>query len=255
MTTTPEIHDLTGAFVLDALDPQERSAFERHLPGCPHCRTEVAELSAVAAELGAAMYVTPTPAMKYRVLDSISMHRQPPPPTERIAPVTDTAILDPITYHTAHDGRWWRTRGAVGLAASLVAAIVLVGGLALAAREPDPSAAVAVDQVRRARDAVTRDGEVLARGGWATAVLSHNVGKIVVSASGLPALDDEHGYQLWLIPADGTPQSAGLMHTAGTRTELAADLPDDSTLAAITVEPSDGSPQPTTPIVVRIDLR
>jgi hypothetical protein len=42
--------DLAG-YVLDALDPAERTAFEVHLEGCQACRTEVAELRGLPALL------------------------------------------------------------------------------------------------------------------------------------------------------------------------------------------------------------
>ena len=37
--THPDLHTLTGAYALDALDPDERDAFEAHLPDCDPCRT------------------------------------------------------------------------------------------------------------------------------------------------------------------------------------------------------------------------
>ena len=44
-------HDLTAAYALDALDPEEREGFEAHLAQCERCRDEVAELSAAASAL------------------------------------------------------------------------------------------------------------------------------------------------------------------------------------------------------------
>jgi Putative zinc-finger len=41
-----------GAYVLGALPPAERAAYERHLPGCPTCRDEVAELAGLPGLLG-----------------------------------------------------------------------------------------------------------------------------------------------------------------------------------------------------------
>jgi anti-sigma factor RsiW len=42
------LHGLTAAYALDALDPEERDAFEEHLAGCERCRVEVAELAGAA---------------------------------------------------------------------------------------------------------------------------------------------------------------------------------------------------------------
>lgn len=52
--TTPDIHTLVGAYVLDAVDDTERTAFEAHLPACPACRAAVREFRATAALLGTA---------------------------------------------------------------------------------------------------------------------------------------------------------------------------------------------------------
>ena len=49
-----ELHTLTGAYATDALDADERGAFEQHLESCGSCRLEVAELRATAARLAVA---------------------------------------------------------------------------------------------------------------------------------------------------------------------------------------------------------
>lgn len=40
-----EVHLLLGAYVLGGLSSEDRRAFERHLPGCERCRTELAEVA------------------------------------------------------------------------------------------------------------------------------------------------------------------------------------------------------------------
>src|SRR5262249_48820234 len=78
-TMQPEVHALTGAYVCDALDPQERAAFEEHLTECATCRQEVAELREVAAALGAAAVAKPPDTLKLIVDASITVTRQLPP--------------------------------------------------------------------------------------------------------------------------------------------------------------------------------
>ena len=41
-----------GAYVLGALSPAERSAYERHIAACVTCRNEVAELAGLPGLLG-----------------------------------------------------------------------------------------------------------------------------------------------------------------------------------------------------------
>lgn len=47
-----DAHLELGAYVLDALEPAERVAFERHLAGCPQCRAELADWSVLPPLLG-----------------------------------------------------------------------------------------------------------------------------------------------------------------------------------------------------------
>jgi anti-sigma factor RsiW len=49
--THEQIEELLGAYCLDAVDADERDAIEAHLPECPRCRAEVAELREVAGLL------------------------------------------------------------------------------------------------------------------------------------------------------------------------------------------------------------
>jgi anti-sigma factor RsiW len=49
--TNDELHDLTAAYALDALDADDRSAFESHLSGCDQCRADLAELSETVSAL------------------------------------------------------------------------------------------------------------------------------------------------------------------------------------------------------------
>ena len=53
LTSRSDIHALSGAYAVDALDPAERTEFELHLADCAACQAEVAsfrETSALIAE-------------------------------------------------------------------------------------------------------------------------------------------------------------------------------------------------------------
>ena len=47
-----DIHALSGAYAVDAVDEFERAQFERHLAGCADCRAEVDSLREAASLLG-----------------------------------------------------------------------------------------------------------------------------------------------------------------------------------------------------------
>jgi anti-sigma-K factor RskA len=73
----PDLHDFTGAYALNALSPDEEVAFEAHLATCADCRTEVAELEAVAALLADGA-VTPPPELRSELLTRIATTPQEP---------------------------------------------------------------------------------------------------------------------------------------------------------------------------------
>jgi anti-sigma-K factor RskA len=64
-----DIHDLAAAYALDALDPEDRWTYERHLDGCERCREEVVALRESAAEMAyAAEGPEPSPELRERIL-------------------------------------------------------------------------------------------------------------------------------------------------------------------------------------------
>jgi anti-sigma-K factor RskA len=58
-------HDLTAAYALDALDPDEAEVYERHLGQCEECREQLAELNETATALAFAT-VAPAPPARLR---------------------------------------------------------------------------------------------------------------------------------------------------------------------------------------------
>jgi anti-sigma-K factor RskA len=64
-----ELHDLAAAYALDAVDPEDRWTYERHLDTCEPCREEVARLREGAADLA---YIAegpePRPELRDRIL-------------------------------------------------------------------------------------------------------------------------------------------------------------------------------------------
>jgi anti-sigma-K factor RskA len=69
-------HDLTAAYALDALDPDEAEAYERHLSQCEECREQLAELNETATALAFAT-VAPAPPARLRasILDVAAAER------------------------------------------------------------------------------------------------------------------------------------------------------------------------------------
>lgn len=72
MTAREDLHLLTGAYALGALDPHETAEFEAYLTQSEEARTEVAELTDTAVVLGLATRpIEPPAALKSRIMAQI----------------------------------------------------------------------------------------------------------------------------------------------------------------------------------------
>ena len=70
------LHDLTAAYALDALDPEEARRYEAHLARCERCQGELAELSESALALAYATDAPQPPAgLRSRILDQARAER------------------------------------------------------------------------------------------------------------------------------------------------------------------------------------
>ena len=74
-----DMHPLSGAYAVDALDDIERARFERHLAECPDCTAEVASLREAAAMLSHSAETGPSADLRAKVLAEISTVRPLPP--------------------------------------------------------------------------------------------------------------------------------------------------------------------------------
>ena len=147
-----------------------------------------------------------------------------------------------------NQSRWRRTM--LAAAAAIVVALAAFGaGLALRpAHEPTMA-----EQIMSAPDVRTVSGDLA--GGTATVVFSRDRNAAVLLMNNVPPPTQGTVYQMWLV-GDKGPLSAGTMNTAVVKpstTHLLSDLKDASVLA-FTVEPGDGSPQPTGKIFAKLSL-
>ncbi|MER5640179.1 anti-sigma factor [Kitasatospora sp. NPDC002227] len=244
MSTTPDLHTLSGAYAAHALDAAEREGFERHLARCSACAGEVAEFAETLARLGAAEAAAPPAGLKEQVLAAL-------PEVRQLAPV---AAVSPAGARRRWPARRW---GRFALAASVAGAVGL-GGLAVQQhREADQArdraaaaqAAASASAASAARfaallaapDARTvsaRDGA-----GSGTVVWSPARGQAAFLAAGLPQPKAGTTYQLWYDDA-GTMRPAGLLPGAGGSVLLTGAI-DGASGVGVTLEPAGGSLHPT----------
>jgi anti-sigma-K factor RskA len=238
-----DLHTLTGAYALDAIDGPERGRFEHHLARCQSCDKEVRSLQETATRLGLAAAAVPPEELRTRVLTAV-------PRTRQVAPPADSH-LRPLP---SAPGRRTR-RVAVPVAVVALVAVVVLGVLLGISRHQVSTTTAqqrAIAAVLSAPDAKLIK-EPTAVGGAATVVFAANLHKFVFTSSGLPALASTQVYELWVIGPAGTAASAGLLAAAvdgRTAPVLSGGLaPGDR--VGVTVEPAGGTSKPTTnPIVL-----
>ena len=63
------IHELTAGYALDALEPDERQAYEEHLPDCAQCQEDLVSFWEVTGALAlAATGPEPPPELRERII-------------------------------------------------------------------------------------------------------------------------------------------------------------------------------------------
>ena len=225
---TDQLHHLAAAYALDALDGDERRAFEAHYPNCDICSREVVEFRETAAVLAEQAAALPTPELKDRVRDEIARTRQLSP-------------LLPESVARLSARRRWRPIVLAGAAA----AILVVGGVLAAVLSASRSDDL--QEVLAAPDAVVSSLEGVE--GSLQVVWSRDRDQVAVFGNDLPAPGPDLIYELWFILEDGVAP-AGLFGPDGGTVRVVLDVDEvDGRGWGVTIEPAGGSESPTSDIV------
>lgn len=230
-----DIHKLSGAYSVDALDDLERARFEQHLADCEDCRAEVHELREAASRLADTTATTPPAGLRDSVLTGISQVRPLPP----ITPAS---------------GRGRRRPGWLPLL--MVAALVLVAGVGVAAwqpwgsPEPPPTAA---ERVLQAPDAQTVSVD-LGEAGRARVVRSATENRAVIITEDMVSAPEGKVYELWFQTPEDDMVPAGLMPPRPDQTVVLDGPAAEATAVGITIEPAGGSPAPTSEPIALFDF-
>jgi hypothetical protein len=243
-----DLHLLTGAYALDAIDGTELARFERHMDRCAACREEVRGLRETAGRLAMATAITPPAAMRQQVLDAAARTRQ----------------LAPAGRKPRLAGRWRTSRRprvtlrspvvliAVPAMAAAIVVLIVLQVMTLNRLQVSQASNRSIAAVLSAPDARIKTSTTSV-GGTVTAVVSASDHEAVITTTGMPAPSDTKVYQLWVISSSGA-RSAGLLpagHT-GTSTPVLADGINPGDHLGITIEPAGGTTKPTTSPIVLI---
>jgi anti-sigma-K factor RskA len=212
-----ELHDLTAAYALDALDPSEEREYESHLATCERCRDELASLREATASLA---YAVPAPAPPRALRERILAQAR----SER----ANVIQLRP------------RRRLAYALGAVAAAAACLAIGLGVWAASLN-------DRLNRQQSVVAimaAGSRVPLQGTDGRLFVTHD-GDAVVVVSRLDRAPKGKTYELWVIQG-GDAKPAGLFEGGGREVvRLTRPVPKGATVAG-TVEDDGGVDAPTT---------
>jgi anti-sigma-K factor RskA len=229
------IHELTAGYALDALDADERRAYEAHLEGCEHCQQELESFWETTSALAvAASGAEPSAALRERILADV-----------RAEPPQNVVPFEP---------RRRRLAPALGAVAAVAAVVALGIGLWAASLSSD------LDETRAALERAQANAAVLADPGARTVSLQAGEGRLVVGPDGravvvlegLDPVSSDQTYELWIVPGGDLEQAnpAGLfpgdegLEVVGVEgTVRAGDL------VAVTIEKAGGAETPTLPPV------
>jgi len=245
----PEDLDL---YALGALDGEEKQTLEAHLRDCAPCQRDLAAARQRTSLLGlAAPPDSPRPQVKSALMDKVRAEKRPP--------------VAQSTQSQTGKIRWGlRFSFGFGLAAAILAfatfeltKLDLERGKEIkqlqAELTQDSATMQAMGEVTGAPDSasVTLLQQPGGPPGQAHVMYNARMGMGVYSGQIAPAPAGK-SYQLWLVPASGSPVSAGLVSANQQSGAVVMHLPAGlvAKAFAVTLEPQGGMPQPTGPKVL-----
>ncbi|WP_239377620.1 anti-sigma factor [Frankia sp. Cj5] len=251
---SPDVHALTGAYVLDAVDGDERAMVDEHLASCDVCAREVTELRLTATALTRADEVEPPASLRAAVLARIATAPQLPAPQ---LPAPDDRPRDGQRRGQPRHPRLSRR-----VTAAAAAALVTVTGLGLTVagqqRRLDSERQRADRLSALAAAALSRSAAMPLAGGGSLAVVAV-AGNALVSARDLPVLTGGRVYQFWLAgPSPAGPdgvRSAGIADGRAVAVDRLLTGVGDARSIVVTAEPAGGSARPTTPMLIDAPIR
>jgi anti-sigma factor RsiW len=236
MSDHEELEGSVAAWVLGALDPEEAATVRAHAEACPICREVAVRLRRVVGALPLVVdELAPPPRLRDRVLAAAATRRSPESPVAgRVARPSLKA---------APQGRMSGIRRMPAYAIAAVAVLALLTGVVIGqiAHTPPPST---TSQVGR----FTLAGHLDMSSAQASVINLKSDGLALIDFRGLPQPGTGRVYEVWLIPAGGSPVPAAVFvpDVNGAKVVLVETSLAGYGVMAVTNEPGpEGSQAPT----------
>ncbi len=220
------IHELTAGYALDALEADERQAYEDHLPDCSQCQEDLVSFWEVTGALAlAATGPEPPPELRERIIAAARAE------TQTIVPFRP---------------RRFRPGQAFGAVAAIAAvALVALGWWAVSLHSSltDTRSALAEQRAVAGVLADTHAQRVALAAGKG-ALVNGSRGAVLV-VDGLASAAAGKTYQVWVI-RKGVPASSGLFAGGSHSVVLVQHAVTAGDVVAVTLERAGGAKVPTT---------
>lgn len=235
-------------YLLGSLEASERQHLQEHSQVCPECRQDLADLQETLHSLPMALPEKMPPAeLKQKILREIG------------------AGAASFTSFT-----WWRTWA---IAASIL--VVALGAISVSFYRQVQNKNSAIASLLREREQLRESNQDLFNKinqltrprlrylnlagltGYekvsGSAFINPDANSARVFFHNLPAVAENRAFQLWVIEPGQNPRPSNVFSSRGpvTEVEVGLSVKAEKVLAlAVTIEPPEGSPQPTGPMVV-----
>lgn len=222
--------DDVGAYLLGAMDPGERAAFEAEMERSPALRDEVDHLRVAAEALPASVeQIAPPPHLKDRIMAVVNAEAQ----------LLEAAQPEPRRRRDSlavFKSGWWSLRPGLALAMTLLVLVAGAGGALVARSALDGGERVVVAEVGDAR------------------LIERESGHSTLTVRSLEAPGFRRVYQVWLKHEGRPPVPTNALFSTRDDGTASVDVPgslDDVEAVMVTNEPEGGSEAPTTdPVIV-----
>jgi anti-sigma-K factor RskA len=261
------VAEISGAYALDAVTPEEMSAVEAHLANCDACRLMIAEMRGTVQLLPLACEIAePSSDLKKRIADYARAELRAGGRIRR------ASTADP---RAASRLRWWTAAaaaavilGGFGYAVGTMSARAAAEANMAEMKREQSLAHATMDVERRRAAAVLADDKIVhsvvadiahgkiweMSGGsgnhWWHCVLAQPPGQRNATLVGMvPAAPHGMKYQAWIIH-NGKVHRAGVLPTGVAMMDMPMPV-ESGDVVAFTMEPPGGSDKPTMPWVMQ----